>query len=388
MKKFKNTRTKFYLNDRTVEKQLKQLSVISDFYGVDPEYVIAGGGNTSFKNDLNLWIKASGIPLAGITADGFVCLSREKLKVISGKTYSSDSAERESEVKTDLNNAIVSDTGKRPSVETSLHELISYSFVVHTHPTLVNSLMCSINAGENVEKLFGKEVVFIEYIDPGYTLFKEVAKRIAAFENEYEYTPKIIFLENHGVFVSGNTTDEIKKLYSMLETKISEQLSAALPSISCKTFDADIANTITEEYPESDKMTFLKISCDLTDIFVKDKTAFDRIATSFTPDHCVYCKSRYLFTEENDSQPIAEKLSGFKEKFGYSPKIIGIEGKGLLIVEESEAAANIVKDLIINMMKISFHARSFGGSKSMTNTQIAFIENWEAENYREKMARK
>ena len=35
----------------------------------------------------------------------------------------------------------------------------------------------------------------------------------------------IIFLENHGSFVSADTTEEIKKLYNDIIQKISEQIS-------------------------------------------------------------------------------------------------------------------------------------------------------------------
>ena len=129
-----------------MEENIQDLFEISRFYGTNSEYVIAGGGNTSFKNKDNLWIKASGVSLADIQKEGFVCLSREKLKIISEKSYSNNSVEREEEVKKDLYNAIIDNDGKRPSVETSLHELVDYQFVVHTHPTLVNSIMCSKNA--------------------------------------------------------------------------------------------------------------------------------------------------------------------------------------------------------------------------------------------------
>ncbi len=90
-----------------------------------------------------IWIKASGIPLAGIEESGFVCLSREKLGEIEFNTYSEDSVLREEEVKSDMKNAIISPENLRPSVETSLHNLIDFAYVVHTHPTLVNGLMCS-----------------------------------------------------------------------------------------------------------------------------------------------------------------------------------------------------------------------------------------------------
>ena len=75
--------------------ELKQLVKISQFYGSDSRYVIAGGGNTSYKNADTLWVKASGHALATITEDGFAVLDRKKLNVISEKQYSSDTATRE-----------------------------------------------------------------------------------------------------------------------------------------------------------------------------------------------------------------------------------------------------------------------------------------------------
>ena len=51
---------------------LQSLIDISRHYGDDPTYVIAGGGNTSFKNKERIWIKADGIPLGRHQESGFV----------------------------------------------------------------------------------------------------------------------------------------------------------------------------------------------------------------------------------------------------------------------------------------------------------------------------
>ena len=69
---------------------------------------------------------------------------------------------------------------KRPSVETSLHEIIKYKFVVHLHPTLINGLLCSRNAKSLTHKLFGDTVLFVPYTDPGYTLFKKLESEITS----------------------------------------------------------------------------------------------------------------------------------------------------------------------------------------------------------------
>ena len=37
-------------------QQLAALTAMSNKYGSNPAYVLAGGGNTSFKNETNLWV--------------------------------------------------------------------------------------------------------------------------------------------------------------------------------------------------------------------------------------------------------------------------------------------------------------------------------------------
>lgn len=77
----------------------------------------------------------------------------------------------------------------------------------------------------------------------------------------------------------------------------------------------------------------------------------------------------------------------FKELNGYLPRVIAVKGMGLIIMEENEKAVETVLDLFENMMKISTLALSFGGPQPMSAIQIAFIDNWEVENYRRKIAR-
>ena len=57
---------------------INDLIEISRFYGSKKEFVIAGGGNTSYKDEERIYIKASGIFLATIDEEGFVVLDRKK----------------------------------------------------------------------------------------------------------------------------------------------------------------------------------------------------------------------------------------------------------------------------------------------------------------------
>ena len=209
-------------------KEIEELIEISRKYGKDSRYVIAGGGNTSYKNAEKLWVKASGCALATITEDGFAVLDRKKLNVISEKTYSSDTAAREEEVKNDLAAACIT-KDRRPSVETSMHNALEANFIVHLHPTMVNGLMCGQNAEAETQKLFGDDAVYIPYTDPGYVLFKEVENRINAYKAKFGKEPAILLLQNHGIFVGANTTKEVEAIYEKVLGTIEKAAGAKLP---------------------------------------------------------------------------------------------------------------------------------------------------------------
>ena len=372
--------------------ELKELIEVSRLFGADRSFVIAGGGNTSYKNEEKIWIKASGISLATIDETGFVSLLREKLKVISSKQYSNDPLMRENEVKADLHAAIVSPIDLRPSVETSLHELIGYKFVVHTHPTIVNGLMCSMQAEEACKNLFGDKVLFIPYTDPGYILFKKVAKGIKEFSALQGFEPQIIFLENHGVFVGADTTDEINFIYDQLMTKIEGKLSQEHPCNKKTELHSVIIDQIAALHPGYAGFTALGIKSILIDGFISDSETFSKANKSFTPDDIVYCKAHYLYipSQKNDHENLAlakGKVADYYDKYGYLPKVLALQNQGIIGIEENRKAALNVLDVYENILKISFYTENFGGPKFMNDEQIAFIDNWEVENYRRKIAK-
>ena len=101
---------------------LQIITQLSNRYGADPAYVLAGGGNTSFKDEKYLYVKPSGVSLAKITAADFVKLERSLVRdCFSGETFAT-SEERESKIKRQLAFAVIS--GARPSVEAPMHEIM------------------------------------------------------------------------------------------------------------------------------------------------------------------------------------------------------------------------------------------------------------------------
>jgi rhamnose utilization protein RhaD (predicted bifunctional aldolase and dehydrogenase)/NAD(P)-dependent dehydrogenase (short-subunit alcohol dehydrogenase family) len=375
-----------------MNKNIEKLIEISRKYGNDSRYVIAGGGNTSFKDKNNIWVKASGHALASIGEDGFSVLDRSLLNVISTKEYSKEAAVREEEVKNDLTAATVT-KDRRPSVETSMHNVIDYAFVVHLHPTLVNGLMCSNNAESETSLLFGNEAVYIPYTDPGYTLFKEVETRINDFKKENGKHPNIILLQNHGIFVSADSTEEIEKIYgeilSKIEKKAKVNLCAAELEIDGKV--AQIIPALRMTVSRYGKLKTLKIrNNSLINKYAANKKAFSGIETPFTPDAIVYCKSKYIYLNYNDIDSLLENAGKETEEYvrknGYTPKVIVIEGIGIIAVGDSPKDCNIILDVFEDAVKVAETAQSFGGEHPMTKKQIDFIDNWEVENYRRKVS--
>jgi NAD(P)-dependent dehydrogenase (short-subunit alcohol dehydrogenase family)/rhamnose utilization protein RhaD (predicted bifunctional aldolase and dehydrogenase) len=377
-----------------MKPEINELIEISRYYGSNKDYVIAGGGNTSFKDEQTIWIKASGQSLADLTEEGLVVLSREKLRVISISTYSDEPAVREEQVREDMLRSLT-DLRKnmRPSVETSLHDIIQYKYVVHLHPTLVNGLLCSRNAKNLTNKLFGESVLFIPYTDPGYTLFKKLETDIRHYREKFSHDPQVIFLENHGSFVGADSTEEIKKIYDDIIRKIEAQIPP-----------------ITEIMPLGYNPLLHKVLPGLRMIlsagqpgvirfrnnsliskFYQNQQEFHKISLPLTPDIIVYCKTRYLFIEQSTTaerilDSVRYQLPHFINEYGYAPKVFIIKDMGVFAIAESYASAETCLDVYEDLIKISHYALICGGIKFLTPEQVSFIDQWEVENYRRKVS--
>jgi NAD(P)-dependent dehydrogenase (short-subunit alcohol dehydrogenase family)/rhamnose utilization protein RhaD (predicted bifunctional aldolase and dehydrogenase) len=374
--------------------EINELIEISKYYGNNKDFVIAGGGNTSFKDDNIIWIKASGQSLAEITEAGLVTLSRQKLHIISSSIYSEDPAIREEQVKTDIILSITdADRTKRPSVETSLHELIQYKFVVHLHPTKINGVLCSRNARNMIHSIFGDLVLIVPYTDPGYTLFKKLETDIIAYRGKFNCDPHIIFLENHGVFVSADSTAEIRKIYDEISHDIESHLPA-LPEITPLPYNPLLNNVLPGirmllSGEQAGVIRFRHNS--LIEKFYHNQQEFHKISLPLTPDIIVYCKTRYLFVEQVSSaekilDSLKYQLPHFLSEYGYVPRIFIIKDMGVFAIAENYLAAETALDVYEDLMKISFYASQCGGVKFLTPEQVSFIDQWEVENYRRKVA--
>ena len=306
---------------------------------------------------------------------------------MSDKQYSSDEAEREEQVKNDLAAATLT-KGRRPSVETSMHNVIDYAFVVHLHPTIINGLMCAQNAEKDLVRLFGEKELYVEYTDPGYVLFKKVDEKIKEYRSKFKEEPKVIWLQNHGIFVAADNIDEINATYNSILETLERAVKIPVPA-----GDRATCNCTEEILPavrmmvSGESLKTLKVrKNELIKYFYDSIDNQREISKPFTPDAIVYCKSNYLFfngeTPEMVITEAQKAIPEFTQKFGYLPKVLLIKGVGMVAVGDNTKQCDIILDVFEDAMKIAFLSRSFGGAHPMTQAQIDFIDNWEVENYR------
>ena len=370
-------------------KEIDALVAISRKYGSDPRFVIAGGGNTSYKTADRLWVKASGFAMATIEEDGFAVLDRALLNPMGEKQYSCDSTVREAQVKEDLAAACIT-KDRRPSVETSLHNCIGAAYVVHTHPTAVNGLMCSVQAAGKCAELF-PEALYIEYTDPGYTLFKKVYDRIAEYKASRGHEPEVIFLQNHGVFVGADSLERIDEIYSGIVARLEGVTGCLKEEVLEVSADADeVVPALRSILSRSGRgpKTLQVSNNSLIEALCADKQAFAAVSAPFTPDIIVYCKSEYIYVGETSDlvKEAEEKIEEYAARRGHTPKVLLVKGIGLVAVGDHAKNAQIITDVFCDAVKIAAYAEGFGGGHAMEAEWISFIDNWEVENYRRKVA--
>jgi rhamnose utilization protein RhaD (predicted bifunctional aldolase and dehydrogenase) len=198
---------------------LNQLIAMSCELGrPENDYVVIAEGNTSAKvDDHSFWIKASGANLHQIGETGFVQVRFDVIQDMMSHTALSDD-----DVSKYLAAAKVDPTVRaRPSTEASFHALCltiaGGRFVGHTHATAVNAILCSKKASEALSgRMFPEEIAFIgrspafvPYADPGLKLSHAVRKSIEEYIVAWGKPPRVIYMQNHGVIVIGQTANEV-----------------------------------------------------------------------------------------------------------------------------------------------------------------------------------
>ena len=354
---------------------LQTITDLSRKYGSDKTYILAGGGNTSCKDEKYLYVKPSGVSLANIKPEDFVKMDRSIIRECFSWGDFADKAVREERVKKLMAYAVVSGD-KRASVEAPLHELMPFTFVVHTHPVLVNGMTCGNDGKAICAQLFPK-ALWVDYCDPGFTLAKVVYDEAQAYKKAMGCDPQVIFLQNHGVFVGANSAEEIDGIYNEMTATLKEFYKG-------KGVSTELSQTVALDI-ETVRTYGPKLRAWMGGDTVATVTAaapFSIARGPLSPDHLVYSKAFGLISDA----PTKEAVEAFKAEHGYLPRMVEVPGKAIFCAGKNKAGADTVMQLAENGALIEQLAKAFGGIHYLSDAQRSFIENWEVESYRSKVA--
>lgn len=376
MKLYKMQKTKENGNDME-NQQLLSLAAMSNRYGANPAYVLAGGGNTSYKSEKLLWVKGSGTSLATIKAEDFVVLEREKLDKMWTANYPEKEADREAAVLADMMAARVPGETRRPSVETLLHNLFPQKFVLHVHPALVNGLTCSQEGEKAMKRLFPK-AVWVDACKPGYILALDCREKMNAYTRETGEICNLLFLQNHGIFFAGDTVEAIDEIANMVMDALSKEVSVK-PNLDQIAYDAAYAARLQAK---------LEALCGAESAVCFTASpavlAYDPATKSVSPDHIVYAKAKQLAIQ--DEAELEAAFAAFVSENGYQPRIVFVAGLGMFACGTSKQTAATAQVVMLDAIQVVSYAEAFGGVSPMTQELIDFIVNWEVESYRSKVS--
>jgi len=322
--------------------------------GSNPHLVQGGGGNTSYKEENSLVVKASGKWLANaLEEDMFVSLDLNAINSNFDKNPDFDLA------------LLTVGDSLRPSIETSLHALMPHKVVIHIHS--VNAISHSIyeNSESKLQKLLlGLNWAWVPYNKPGTKLTAAVRE---TFKNA---SPDILVLGNHGLVLGGESLVDVENLLETVEDKLD-----AKSRITTYTDDyselAQSGKNVGYKLPVNDDVHFI----------AKDKIATEiALSGNLYPDHVVYLGNTVCLAEsliELDSA-----IDKFKAKHNVKPNYIIVRDKGILVLDELQLAAH---EMLLCLSLVLSKVNENNNVRYLTDSEEDELLNWEAEAYRKKL---
>ena len=374
-----------------------QLIEVSNAYGSDPEYSRAGGGNASVKLDGVLHIKPSGVPLATLTADDLVPL---RLDVLLDALASTEPVEGDP-VRAAAVAAQIGDVGgRRPSVEILFHALLPEPLVLHTHPLVANALTCNVDAPTLAAGLLGDDAVLVPYIDPGIPLARGVAAARSAYtERTGRPAPGITLLANHGIIVAGDTAAELTGRMDRVTAAIRTAVDAVPAPEPAAPDEARTRAVVNAVAP---LLRGLLGGPDALAVVTSDSGALVRSVTTspagealasggpLIPDQIVYAGAFPLVVEVPDpataEDAVRAALATFETSHGRRPVICVVPGVVAFGAGRDLAAARTALATFTDALRVARDADRIGRVRTMDAAERGFIENWEAESYRQGVA--
>lgn len=322
------------------------------------------GGNTSFKRDGMMWVKASGTWLAH-AGERDIMVPVTVAPLVAALRAGDPSAEKA----TDFIVSALNASGLRPSIETSFHAALPQAVVAHYH--CVNAIALSVL--ENREAVIAGHMArlpdltwaAIPYRRPGTPLAYEI-DRVA------DNRPDVLILYNHGIIVTGETVEEVRERIARVTAALSiEERAAAQADLVALQALADGSDFHVAEDAGSHKTALSQANV--------------AVATrgSLYPDHVIF-----LGTEIGvlaDGETVNAYREARRSRDLPLPKILLAPGRGVLLANELTAGGRVMARCLAEVVSRIPEGASVA---YLSPDQEHELTHWEAEQYRQALDRK
>jgi rhamnulose-1-phosphate aldolase/alcohol dehydrogenase len=395
----------------------------SNLLASDRSVVNFGGGNTSVKvvqadhtgRDTSvMWVKGSGSDLATIDRRGFAGLRLEEIMPLLERDTMSDE-----EMVAYLARCQLDPSMPRPSIETLLHAFTPHPHVDHTHPDAIGAIVGATDGERLASECFGADAVWIPYIRPGFALSKLVADAVRSNPDA-----KLVLLAKHGLVTWGATAAE--SYAATLEAINRAAEFVALRANGAPAFggsrrpaldDEERTRLLVDVLPalrgalsiDGPRVLQVDVSAAVLE-FVSgvDSAELSQVGAA-CPDHLVHTRRRPAWVgfapDLDDAAALRNRIvevvrdfqaaerSFFDRHAGEgdefrdpSPRVVLIEGVGLVSVGRTLKAAKLARDLYHRAIAVMRGASALGGFVSLDDEESFGIEYWPLELYKLSLA--
>ncbi|AQS39582.1 hypothetical protein Sps_04497 [Shewanella psychrophila] len=386
----------------------------SRLLGQEPSLVLHGGGNTSVKTQVKnlfdeteeiLFVKGSSWDLETIEAEGFAPVKMDVLLNMAKLPELTDS-----DMVKYQRAAMIDPNAPNPSVEAILHAIIPFAFVDHTHAdavvTLTNTGSSSSSKGSvYIEQLFGKRVLVIPYVMPGFALAKLV----------YEMTQNIdwqsiegLVLMNHGLFTF---SDDARTAYENTIKLVTEAENFIEANLCINAEEREEADEKSLEYCDENIHIDLVELAKIRNLVSAQKGApqvallnsskgschiashpeLKSIASRgpLTPDHVIRTKRIPAILNDDFEADLSDYAQDYIEYFdryqsgqtmlNYAPNFAIWQGKAAISFGKTVNQALIIEDITSHTFEAILTAEALGGYQALSPADIFAVEYWELE---------
>jgi len=323
------------------------LKAISVAMGKNPALVQASGGNTSVKENGVLWVKASGKTLALAQQDDIfipLCLNQVLKEALNPN--------QRCPVLQPLSN-----TGLRPSIETTLHALMPHTVVLHSHAIDIITVTLLPQAQYKLhDALKGIKWHWIPYNRPGKPLTQEIAKALD------QSSADVLILANHGMVVGASTPEDAMALQIEVTERL-RQTAREYIDVNISELSKSLTSIHGAYLPKADVIHSLAIDPWSLELAMRNPAY---------PDHVVFCGICPWVMGISEIPPSTDT------KYGLIP------GVGVFLLPAANAATEA---MLQAQAEILLRIPPGEEIYLLSDDQCDELLNWDAEKYRQNLVK-